>query len=441
MQFKDGGIDQRYKERMEQKANFKAANSFGSTIMNLCASNQFKSINAKFKEVSSTLDPNSASISNSFSQKSSSQQQQHQHQQQLWFQSVSELLGINVDTIQSDQDNFDTIMELIKDLKNNLTEQQKVNSILNKENNELKENNKNLEGAIFSLRKWGTERDEEMERMLNTISQCDHDMAIHEQDAISKKNELEKQIYGLKTEIFKFKETEVCLKEEIENLKKLEPELENSKLKIEELNKDIKVLENKNLNLKKIARERELKCEKLGSQLSSTRSKYSNKLRSIGIETGKTIDSLLVELKLVKGINEKLLNNSIPSPEEVNDLQTKSFDELYNYFAKETPQHYVQKVYENRYLSSLLALKQTTDSNEIHHTTIESLLKLICSYFDKFPSLTHEHVVYFRTLVNEFHKRKMLKNADIDFIKKILNTYDQMMEIATDESMLDCVAS
>ena len=119
--------------------------------------------------------------------------------------------------------------------------------------------------------------------------------------------------------------------------------MENSKLKIEELNKDIKVLENKNLNLKKIARERELKCEKLGSQLSSTRSKYSNKLRSIGIETGKTIDSLLVELKLVKGINEKLLNNSIPSPEEVNDLQTKSFDELYNYFAKETPQHYVQK--------------------------------------------------------------------------------------------------
>ena len=73
MQFKDGGIDQRYKERMEQKANFKAANSFGSTIMNSCASNQFKSINAKFKEVSSTLDPNSASISNSFSQKSSSQ--------------------------------------------------------------------------------------------------------------------------------------------------------------------------------------------------------------------------------------------------------------------------------------------------------------------------------------------------------------------------------
>ena len=190
MQFKDGGIDQRYKERMEQKANFKAANSFGSTIMNSCASNQFKSINAKFKEVSSTLDPNSASISNSFSQKSSSQQQQHQHQQQLWFQSVSELLGINVDTIQSDQDNFDTIMELIKDLKNNLTEQQKVNSILNKENNELKENNKNLEGAIFSLRKWGTERDEEMERMLNTISQCDHDMAIHEQDAISKKMNL-----------------------------------------------------------------------------------------------------------------------------------------------------------------------------------------------------------------------------------------------------------
>lgn len=35
----------------------------------------------------------------------------------------------------------------------------------------------------------------------------------------------------------------------------------------------------------------------------------------------------------------------------------------------------------------------------------------------------------------------MLKNADIDFIKKILNTYDQMMEVATDESMLDCVAS
>ena len=96
-------------------------------------------------------------------------------------------MGINVDTIQSDQDNFDTITELIKDLKNNLTEQQKVNSRLNKENNELKENNKNLEGAIFSLRKWGTERDEEMERMLNTISQCDHDMAIHEQDAISKK--------------------------------------------------------------------------------------------------------------------------------------------------------------------------------------------------------------------------------------------------------------
>ena len=72
--------------------------------------------------------------------------------------------------------------------------------------------------------------------------------------------------------------------------------------------------------MKKLTKEKENKIDKLSSQLTSSRSKYASKLKSLELETGKTIDSLLVELKLVKDINEKLLAKDASTMETLKEF-------------------------------------------------------------------------------------------------------------------------
>ena len=73
-------------------------------------------------------------------------------------------------------------------------------------------------------------------------------------------------------------------------------------------------------NFEKLTKEKENKIDKVSSQLTSSRSKYASKLKSLELETGKTIDSLLVELKLVKDINEKLLAKDASTMETLKEF-------------------------------------------------------------------------------------------------------------------------
>ena len=94
--------------------------------------------------------------------------------------------------------------------------------------------------------------------------------------------------------------------------------------------------------------------------MTSSRSKYASKLKSLELETGKTIDSLLVELKLVKDINEKLLAKDASTMETLKGVLTTTYDSLYDWlFTDSSANCYLDKVYENRYLSLLNVLKQT----------------------------------------------------------------------------------
>lgn len=83
--------------------------------------------------------------------------------------------------------------------------------------------------------------------------------------------------------------------------------------------------------MKKLTKEKENKIDKLSSQLTSSRSKYASKLKSLELETGKTIDSLLVELKLVKDINEKLLAKDASTMETLKGVLTTTYDSLYDW--------------------------------------------------------------------------------------------------------------
>ncbi|RCK63272.1 hypothetical protein Cantr_09844 [Candida viswanathii] len=424
-------INQSFKERMERKANLRAPGTIGSSGFNSCTPNLLKSSNVRFKSLSPEMD-------SSQHQPNTSANTPLLFDLHELFASIADILGIQECASGTDAENLSLVVESIKQMKLKLEEEQKLNISILRLNQELESWKEASENTIRELSFRANQSNAQFEQVMLNIGDCELQIEAQERESITKRNEAEKRIKALNTEVYKLKEAEVELKEENGLLRSLQPEIERLKTRTEELSLEIKTLETKNSNLKKLAKERELKCEKLASQLTSTRTKYSNKLKALATESGKTIDSLVVELKLVKDINQKLLSNAVVTTEEVKNAQTRTFNELYEEFRK-TPNNYIEKVYENRYLSLLHALKQANDSNEIHHTTTESLLQLISDCFEKLPALTYEHVVYFRTLIKEFHQRKMLKNDDIDFIKKILGTYNQMMEAATDETVLACI--
>ena len=88
---------------------------------------------------------------------------------------------------------------------------------------------------------------------------------------------------------------------------------------------------NKNTTLKNLPRRRKIKIDKVSSQLTSSRSKYASKLKSLELETGKTIDSLLVELKLVKDINEKIVSQRCIYYGNFKGVLTTTYDSLYDW--------------------------------------------------------------------------------------------------------------
>ena len=78
------------------------------------------------------------------------------------------------------------------------------------------------------------------------------------------------------------------------------------------------------------------KYEKLTLLLRDTSAKYREKIDQITTETGKTIDSLLVKVKIIKDINEELLNKNSNMDTFTIDppIQTNAFDELFPFIVE-----------------------------------------------------------------------------------------------------------
>lgn len=161
------------------------------------------------------------------------------------------------------------------------------------------------------------------------------------------------------------------------------------------------------------------KYEKLTLLLRDTSAKYREKIDQITTETGKTIDSLLVKVKIIKDINEELLNKNSNMDTFTIDppIQTNAFDELFPFLVEKTPPYYVNVVFKNCYISLLRLTQMSKVSNEIHHEFLESFLRML---EEKSSGLTSDRVFYFRAMIREFHNKTIVNHNDNEFFNTLL---------------------
>ena len=107
-------------------------------------------------------------------------------------------------------------------------------------------------------------------------------LKVQQNERITKSN------FALNKEVFQVKEGEE--KQRLENLKLLQniAELQKLETKVNELTNENKLLKQK-YNFEKLTKEKENKIDKVSSQLTSSRSKYASKLKSLELETGKPL--------------------------------------------------------------------------------------------------------------------------------------------------------
>ncbi|KAL6451082.1 hypothetical protein SBY92_001333 [Candida maltosa Xu316] len=347
-------------------------------------------------------------------------------------QAISQYLKVDICAFESIDDVTDTVIHTIKSL------QEKSDSMetLLQEKAELEKVVANHDQTINQMERTIQLHENNSKLTFESIFTVSNEFATHEQEYNAKINEYEKRISALNKELFQIKESEEKLKSENSDLLQKKSELSALQSKVSEMSNENKVLESKIISLRKLAKEKENKADKLSAQLTSTRTKYANKLKSVESETGKTIDSLIVELKLVKDINEKLLTKAGPNSEEAKAISTTTFDSLYEWlFDDDSTNSYLGKVYENRYLVLLNTLKEFKDSNDIYQTVIQSLLKILSDNFEKCKFVNLESLSYLKMITKEFQQRKVLKSNDLEFIKKVLDAYHLQIRKFIDESV------
>ena len=67
---------------------------------------------------------------------------------------------------------------------------------------------------------------------------------------------------------------------------------------------------------------------------------------------------------------------------------------------------------------------------------MHSLLMRIWTSMEKLQYLPAENLAFFRALIKEFYQRKLLKQDDLIFIKKLLDVFDLLMELINEEVVM-----
>ena len=308
-------------DKMERRANLSILDSFASSNIYSGTIASAKSINVvRFIDQSKSND--SFRDGNVFCNQSDVFKSTIQN----GLRSICECLKINPDAHNSEQEVMCVIISGIKALQLKYSLELKTNAQLKNDNETLIITVNNQKADAERVVNENKEIKRQNHDIYKTVTMLDRELGSHEIESAAKTKELQSRILALNQEVFQVKEGEE--KQKLENLKLLQniAELQKLEIKVGELTTENKSLETKNTTLKKLTKEKENKIDKLSSQLTSSRSKYASKLKSLELETGKTIDSLLVELKLVKDINEKLLAKDASTMETLKGVLTTTYD-------------------------------------------------------------------------------------------------------------------
>lgn len=323
------------------------------------------------------------------------------------------------------------------------------------------------------------------------LLECKSSFESIENDMNTKVLQQEKQIQQLETKLDKLEKENAQLTQDLDKYKlsNLELSKENQSLttKLNSFNQshsDEKTqLEKKSRHLKKQVAEKEAKLESLTNQIATTKTKCNRKLTTMENEHNSIVDTLAVEIQILRNIINKYFENghvnneaylaavlppsglpasmsslkdpvvspptrskSLSTPKDSNTNnhnpppQPSSNDDL-EPVNSAIPQHlvtsiaqnlnhedptssstlYLRHLYENRYLHALKESKDMADSNTINNSTVTNLLNIHIHYLTKIIP-TNERLGYFKLLIKEYQTRKILKSSDLTLIKKLVET-------------------
>ncbi|CAI5759032.1 unnamed protein product [Candida verbasci] len=222
-------------------------------------------------------------------------------------------------------------------------------------------------------------------------------------------------------------ELEVLIKEKIEMEGELNKEMDQLKTRVESLIESNKSMDKKNHQLKKVLNEKENKLDNLNNQLSTIKSKYIKKLQFVEKESAFKIDAQLVEINLLKRINQKLIDGEIIINESATSAKTNGSDlnpEIIYKFSTNKNNNtnyseYLSVLYERKYLNALTENKSLLNSNNISITSLITILRFNLVNFEKYLS-TNNKVHLFKLLITELEKRKNLNKNDVNLLEKII---------------------
>lgn len=323
------------------------------------------------------------------------------------------------------------------------------------------------------------------------LLECKSSFESIENDMNTKVLQQEKQIQQLETKLDTLEKENAQLSQDLDKCKlsNLELSKENQSLttKLNSFNQshlnEKTQLEKKSRHLKKQVTEKEAKLESLTNQIAATKTKCNRKLTTMENEHNSIVDTLAVEIQILRNIINKYFENghvnnetylaavlppsglpasmsslknpvvsppkrskSLSTPKDSNNNNNNpspqpSSNEDFEPVNSAIPQHlvtsiaqnlnhedptssstlYLRHLYENRYLHALKESKDMADSNTINNSTVTNLLNIHIHYLTKIIP-TNERLGYFKLLIKEYQTRKILKSSDLTLIKKLVET-------------------